>query len=193
MPTSPEFYRRHLPHWQPKGAVFFVTFRLKFSLPREVTARLHEQHSLRTGQLTNGEAFANWDSFLDNEKSGPRWLARADVAAIVGDVIRVWDRQEYELYAYCIMPNHVHAVLEPLRREVCLSQIMRSVKGRTARAANKALCREGAFWQDETYDHVIRNNEEFVRIIAYVLNNPVKAGLVGQWRDWPGTFCRDGL
>ncbi len=193
MPTTAEYYRRHLPHWQPKNAVFFVTFRLKFSLPGVVVALLREQHSSGAASMTEGKAFVKWDAFLDNQKSGPRWLARADVSAIVSGVMRDHDRQQYELYAYCIMPNHVHAVFEPLDQATPLSQIVRSVKGRTARAANVILCREGAFWQDESYDHVIRDNIEFARIVDYVLNNPVRAGLAAKWDDWPGTYCREEL
>ncbi|HCA80801.1 MAG TPA: hypothetical protein DEP53_13820 [Bacteroidetes bacterium] len=67
---------------------------------------------------------------------------------------------------------------------------MQSLKRHTAREANKILGRRGAFWQDESYDHVIRNSEELERIVLYVLHNPVKAGFVKNWRDWKWSYSR---
>ena len=62
---------------------------------------------------------------------------------------------------------------------------MHSFKRFTARLANQLLVRSGSFWQHESYGHVIRDQAEYERIIRYVLLNPVKAGLVEHWRDWP--------
>lgn len=70
---------------------------------------------------------------------------------------------------------------------------MQSLKRHTARQANIVLGREGGFWQDESYDHVIRDNEEFLRIIHYVLENPVKAGLVSRWDEWPWTYYKESM
>ena len=197
MPATPEFYRRHLPHWQPKGAVFFVTFRLKFSLPGAAIALLRGQQRFTKGSVRKGETFAKWDRFLDQAEPGPRWLAQDDIRSVVSRAMLDGDGHEHTLYAYCIMPNHVHAVLEPVLKHASqageLARIMRSLKGHTAREANVLLCRKGAFWQDETYDHEVRDSHEFIRIIDYVLNNPVKAGLVSRWEDWPGSYCREGI
>ena len=68
---------------------------------------------------------------------------------------------------------------------------MMSLKRYTARQCNDILGREGQFWQHESYDHVIRNQAEWERIIKYVLDNPVKAGLVEKWDDWPWTYLRE--
>ena len=160
-------------------------------------ALLHEEKRSGTASIKDGESFVKWDSFLDQAESGPRWLKRVDVAGVVAQALRDGDGQGYTLYVYCIMPNHVHAVFEPLMeaasQAVQLDKIMRSLKGPTARSANLLLYRQGPFWQDETYDHVVRDNREFARIIGYVVNNPVKAGLISQWTDWPGTYVRDRL
>ena len=69
-----------------------------------------------------------------------------------------------------------------------VSKIMESLKGYTARKCNKALHRSGAFWQTESYDHVVRDGTEFDRIVNYVLNNPVKAGLVSEWQQWKWSY-----
>src|SRR5687767_16024975 len=98
------------------------------------------------------------------------------------------DGKVFDLHAFCIMSNHVHAVIEPSKSDwqsdlLPVSKIMQSLKRHTARQANIVLDRKGAFWQDESYDHVIRDNEEYIRIINYVLENPVKAGLASKWDE----------
>ena len=73
-----------------------------------------------------------------------------------------------------------------------LSKIMHSLKGRSARECNLILNRKGQFWEHESFDHVIRAGK-FDKTIRYVLNNPVKAGLVKHWREWPWNYCRREL
>ena len=111
------------------------------------------------------------------------------------------DGNVFDLHAFCIMPNHIHAVFKPVCRAEChcaprsedhpdLPKVMQSLKRPTARQANILPGREGAFWQDESYDHAIRDNEEYIRIIRYVLENPVKAGLASKWDEWQWTYCK---
>jgi putative transposase len=69
-----------------------------------------------------------------------------------------------------------------------LSKIMQSLKGFTASKANDILQRSGPFWQDESYDHIIRSEGELERVVKYVVYNPVKAGLVKEWREWMWTY-----
>jgi REP element-mobilizing transposase RayT len=92
-------------------------------------------------------------------------------------------RSRYELYVAVVMPDHVHMILTPLidekRREIfSLVDIMRSIKGATARAINQRMGRHGAVWQEESFDHVLRSSENLDAKIAYVLQNPVRKGLV---------------
>jgi hypothetical protein len=89
-------------------------------------------------------------------------------------------RPRYRLHAWCIMPNHVHVVVEPFAGHE-LPEILHSWKSFTAKTANRLLGRTGGFWQDEYYDHLIRDTEEYFHAIGYVLENPARAGL----RDWP--------
>nr|WP_255233344.1 transposase [Aliifodinibius salipaludis] len=104
------------------------------------------------------------------------------------------DSKKYDLYAYCIMPNHVHLVFKLLKTEDEIdnpvTEILRSLKRFTAREAKKALGREGQFWQHESFDRVIRDKGELESTIRYVLQNPVKANLVDTWTDWPYSFCK---
>lgn len=213
-----DYYRRHLPHWHPQGAVFFVTFRLKDSIPhtviellrlereREKLALQKQPDSNRATQnyLDEQRSFWRWDDYLDRGECGPHWLSQSEIADIVKEAFHYRDGSVFDLYAYCIMSNHVHAVFEPSRSDwsrsipqgqsdLPLSKIMQSLKRHTARQANIVLGRQGAFWQDESYDHVIRDNAAFLRIIYYVVENPVKAGLVPKWEDWPWTYLKPGL
>jgi len=103
------------------------------------------------------------------------------------------DRKVFDLHAFSIMSNHVHVVFEPLSKSEWhsdLPKIMQSLKRHTARQANIILGREGAFWQDESYDRVIRDNNEYVRTVSYVLENSVKAGLVSKSEDWKWSYCK---
>jgi putative transposase len=187
----------------------FVTFRLAGSLPESV-----EQSLVHKGQpggkaqgVTNdsGErsrqtytemrrSFARWDDALDRAEGGASWLGRADVARLMSGTLHRGDGRQYDLLAFCIMPNHVHAVFAPLRKGDgsyhSLSSIMRSLKGRSARYANLVLGRRGTFWQHENYDHVVRDEQELSRIIAYVLGNPVKAGLAQTPAEWQWSYSK---
>jgi REP element-mobilizing transposase RayT len=92
------------------------------------------------------------------------------------------------------MPNHLHMVLKLNKNQdngkMPLTNILRQFKSYTALQANRLLNREGSFWQAESYDHVIRNDEALLRIIKCVIYNPVKAQLVDNWRDWPHTYLK---
>lgn len=201
------FYRRHLPHFQPPGATLFVTLRLAGSVSKYVMERLARgtEQSLRAlddpGDAEQRQrqaysefkrSFAEWDAALDSAEAGPSWLGRPEVASLVAEALHQREGCQYHLFSYCIMPNHVHVVFTPLRRDDegyhSLASIMRSLKGRTAREANLVLGRSGAFWQHENYDHVVRDEGELGRIIGYVLENPVKAGLVQAREEWNWSY-----
>jgi REP element-mobilizing transposase RayT len=123
------------------------------------------------------------DAELDRIKSGPRWLIQPAVAEITAQALRYGEEaRKYRLHAWVVMPNHVHAVITP---ESAFSQIMRWLKWTTARRSNRLLGRTGtAFWQDESFDHWIRNGSELDSIVSYVELNPVAAGLVERREQW---------
>jgi len=98
--------------------------------------------------------------------------------------------ERYRLLAWCVMPNHVHAVAEMLPG-FALAHVVHSWKSYMAKEANKMLHREGPFWQREYYDRYIRDDRHLERAIAYIEQNPVKAGLVAQAKEW--AFSSAGL
>jgi REP element-mobilizing transposase RayT len=119
------------------------------------------------------------EAYLDTG-SGECHLTNPQIAQLVVDALRYFDKQRYKLFAWCLMPNHVHVVLRPFA-EHKLSYILHSWKSFTAKSANQLLGREGAFWQREYYDHLIRDEEDFYRVVQYIADNPARAGL----KDWP--------
>lgn len=138
--------------------------------------------------------FAKFDHLLDNPSSGPQWLADERIAEVVAEAIHFRDKKQYELYAFTIMSNHVHMVFATVRRADCpsytVTEILQKLKWNTALKANRILKRSGAFWQSESYDHVIRTDDELSRTIEYVLNNPLAAGLVRSWEKWPWSYWK---
>jgi type I restriction enzyme R subunit/putative DNA methylase len=124
-------------------------------------------------------------AFSRSSPTGPRWLEDAAIADLIARTIEIGERERsfYEVAAWVVMPNHVHLLLLP---NVPVRVIMRWLKGSTARRANPLLSRTGQrFWQDESYDHWVRNSREFDRIIRYIEENPVNAGLVASAAHWP--------
>jgi putative transposase len=202
-------YERHLPHIQPPGATFFVTYRLAGSIPAakirelvaetdrlkqkleqiEDTAVRHEQQYLAQKRL-----FSLWDTTLDSTQRGPFWLKQEAIAQLVWDSLHYLDNDRYDLDTFTIMPNHTHVLFTPLAQSdgnyYALSSILHRLKSFTATKANALLCRKGQFWQHESYDHIVRNEAELDRIRRYILYNPVKADLVDDYRAWKWTYCK---
>jgi REP-associated tyrosine transposase len=121
---------------------------------------------------------------LDAGSSGPLWLKDPEIGDCVERTILCGAGVgHYVLRAYVVMPNHVHVLLEPL---VPLHKLMAAVKGVSARDANGKLGRTGKpFWQDESFDHWVRDAGQFARTKTYIENNPVKARLCAKPEDWP--------
>lgn len=221
MDNDKTYYRRHLPHYQPENATFHVVFRLAGSLPVSVIETLQLEHEQAEREIEktkdNNERkcllreyswsyFQRFDELLDGNSTGPLWLREPAVASIVKEALHYRDEKEYNLLAYCIMPNHVHLVVSRLAeptgrvsRADCptytLTDILRKLKWNTALRANRILKRSGAFWQDESYDHVVRTDKELEQTIWYVLNNSVKARLrrVKSWDQWKWTYVKPGI
>lgn len=168
------YYERHLPHWQPDGAALFVTWRLYRSLPRVVEA---------LGAKPAGARFALVDRELAKSATGPRWLSDERVAQCVANTLRYGEStlHLYDLRAWVLMVNHVHILIYP---SAPLARITKAIKNFSARRANEILGRTGPFWDDESNDHWVRNPEELEKIVRYIEQNPVSAGLVPHVEDW---------
>jgi len=170
------FYERRLPHWHPPGKDVFVTWRLHGTLPRN--------RFIPPGGFSSGQAFAWIDRYLDSAAYGPSWLRTPEIAKSVASAIGYAqdELRRYVLHAFAVMPNHAHILISPNHP---LPGIMQSLKGFTAREANRMLDRTGQpFWQKESYDHWVRDGE-FERIVRYIEQNPVVAGLASEPHLYP--------
>ena len=201
------FYRRNLPHWQPRNRPIFSTFRLAGSLPAEAISLLKARANLdqlqsnaqnATSTLNQPDSmkqtwFRITETWLDDPKTGPTWLKNPQVAKLVGEVLHHLDARDYHLDCFTIMPNHVHMVFTLLPGGPDMAAIMHRIKGFTASKANSLLGRKGPFWQGESFDHVVRSQSALLKTVRYILENPVKAGLVTRWQDWPFSYVNDAL
>ena len=166
--------RGFLPHLKAQGGIYFVTFRLANSLPQDVLRQLEE--------LTAEQRSMRVDEYLD-AGFGENWLAKPEIAEALRKVLRHFDGKRYRLHAWVIMPNHVHLLIEPLEQR-SLTEVMQGIKSVSAHESNKLLKREGPFWQPESYDHLVRDQEDFDRCRNYILQNPVKAKLARTPQDY---------
>jgi REP element-mobilizing transposase RayT len=188
-----ECHRGYLPHVKREGASYFITFRLADSLPQEVLQEFKRQHAEKLRALQDAKPAARELIDLELQRQIERYLDRGagechlkgpGVAQMVIGALLHFHQTQYLLDEWVVMPNHVHLILWPMPNHT-LSDILRSRKRHTARQANLLLGRMGrTFWQHESYDHWIRNDEEKARIRRYIRHNPVKAGLCQSPEEW---------
>lgn len=182
-----------LPHWSRKNAIYHVVFRLADSVPASSRATLIDERARALKTLRNDpESLQRLEHLMSNRLEelldnglGECLLRIPNNCEIVAGALRHFDNERYTLHAYSIMPNHVHAVVEPYSG-FALHKITHSWKSFTAHEINRAHSRNGDVWQHESYDHIIRSEEAFYRIVKYVLDNPHRAGI----KDWPWVFRR---
>jgi REP element-mobilizing transposase RayT len=201
LPDTRERWRHRLPHWEVADRPHFVTIRCAGSLPADALARVREIHAdLATVEpaspqfaILQRQYFATCEKYLDRGEGFAPFTAEAGRAA-ASAVLAAWAGLDAEagwrVTAAVAMPNHVHFILQPVRAAPePLRTTLRTWKGRTARLANLALGRRGAFWQEDWFDRWLRTAHEETRVTDYILQNPVKAGLARTWMDWPWTIA----
>ena len=144
-------FRGHLPHLKKEGAAYFVTFRLADSLPAGEIVRLKQERQAILEQSRAAKRPLTWheeqqllawycdrvESLLDAGR-GACWLSQPAVADLVADALRFFAGQRYELRAWVVMPNHVHAIVWPMPGHI-LSDILHSWKSFTSKRAQQIL------------------------------------------------------
>lgn len=179
---------RNLPHWAQENTTYFVTFRLANSLPQtklKQWTREREQwlktHSEPYGDEDKAEYHRLFSERIQDwldAGSGACLLANPDCARIVATALQQFDGERYRLGEWVVMPNHVHVLLTPLEG-FKLVDILHSWTSFTAHEICRLLGREGAVWQHESYDHMVRSPEQLRHFERYVRANPAKAGVAG--------------
>ena len=192
---QPYFHSRHLPHFYSSTGTFFITYRLYGTLPKDVVECLNSLNEIKTPNelliKEREQLFKKFDAILDASIYGPTYLKTPEIAEVNKYALHFADDKDYRLICYTIMSNHIHLLFELQENNKGISKIMQSLKRYSARESNKILNRTGTFWQDESYDHLVRDNAEFKNIIEYIILNPVKARLVENWKDYPYTYLNE--
>jgi putative transposase len=181
------YTRGYLPHFDSTHVMQFITFRLADSLPQSVLRQIEAElaHVPPTDQ--DRERYRQNERWLD-ASMGCCALRHPQVAAVMQETLRKFDPERYRLLAWCIMPNHVHVLIHP---HVSLAKILQSWKSYTGRWAMARNAELGlgvpgeAFWMHEYWDRYIRDDVHLRRVVAYIHENPVKAGLCAAAEDWP--------
>jgi type I restriction enzyme R subunit len=202
--------RRDLPHWDVPGATYFVTACLEGSIPAQGLLDLDGYRAeLRKRPRPRGTHEAEWkrtlwklefvrvERWLDQEPA-VRHLSDPALAEIVMGRLLFFAGVRCDVYAFVVMPSHFHWVFAPRAewvgtltgKQTPREHLMKSVKGYSSRLCNEHRGVKGTFWQEESYDHWVRDVDELERIIRYVEANPVKAGLVKSPEDWRFSSAR---
>jgi REP element-mobilizing transposase RayT len=170
----------NLPHWRQEGVTYFVTFRTADSLPKEKVQQwiLEREQWLRKNPEphSNEQRYEYWQLFPARLQY---WLDQSHGACVLGDpnlqriveqALQYFDGERYALRDEVVMPNHVHVIVTPIAEHL-LSSIVQSWKSFTAHEINKRLHRQGAFWQKEAFDHIVRNTEPLQKFRDYIEGN----------------------
>jgi putative transposase len=189
----PRWYSRgYLPHFDSKEKFQSITFRLADSLPQKKLKQLEEQLELTPDDKRDLEKRKTIEQWLDSGM-GCCALNHLEAAELVQETLLQFDGDRYRLLAWCVMPNHVHVLIEP---NVKLGKIVQSWKSYTGRWAMRNNAKLGLgvpgkqFWMREYWDRFIRNESHLEGVIAYIHQNPVSAGLCRtpeQWR-WSSAY-----
>ena len=211
--------RRRLPHVDVHGKPFFITGVLQGSIPASGFKEIRDyQEQLDSRPIPKGSTKAEWElnkhklvfAFIDerlDHQPAVRHLANERCAAKVADAFRFFADVRYQLFAFVVMPSHHHWLFLPIEKyfaslpvadrpeQTPREQISHSIQSYTSNQCNRILGISGKFWLDETYDHFARDEDELFRIMDYIEQNPVKAGLVDSSEDWPwsSAFVRKQL
>ena len=197
-PKTIAFWTGRLPHWEVEDGRYFVTIHVAGSIPAPGRVRLRAvaeslrqlpQQALRERFRLQREIFREMERWLDRCQWNPR-LAENRVAEMVAAAIEHRsDRGDWRVWEYVVMPTHVHLFCEA--GSDGLKHAVEDFKRWTGHEAARLLRPKGRrFWQDEWFDHWSRSDEEDEKIIAYIRNNPVKARLVRDYKDWPHASWR---
>lgn len=211
------FRRRNLPHVDVDGKPMFITACLKGSLSAAGLRRIRRhREELNSRPVPENMTPQDWelkkhkltfklvDSLLDGDPPVV-YLKDERLAKIVQDAFLHFADERYRLYAFVVMPSHHHWVFLPdekwgtelvvkrVNKKYCQTPrevISHSIQSYTATQCNRILGSSGSFWQTETFDHFARDEPELMRIIHYIEQNPVVAGLVANAEDYPWSSAR---
>ena len=175
--------RGYLPHRDEPGLIQFVTFHLHDSYPNALRAEWETLLQVED----NLERHRQLEAYLDKGR-GVSYLRNPEIGGLVDAALRFHHGRHYDLRAWVVMPNHIHALFKVMTKP--LRDIIKQLKQYTAREANKFLKRRGQFWADDAWDTYMGDETHELKTRRYHENNPVKAGLIKAAKDWPWSSAR---
>ncbi len=176
--------RGYLQHLDFADALQFVTFRLCDSVPNSVIDMWRARLQSGASYPPVGRSLQKRIEAYSDAGYGQCYLGNDEIARIVSDILLRYHGRRYSLIEWCIVPNHVHLLLE-VKAGCPLHQTISLIKGLSAKRANAKLERKGRFWSPDYFDRAIRDNGHLQLVRAYIRANPVKAGLVKSEQEWP--------
>lgn len=179
---SPWRSRGYLPHFDQVGLIQSITFRLVDSLPRGFLEKCEKDLAGFPENERKKKRYIRIERMLDRGIGECR-LRDPRVAEMVENALLHFDTKRYRLLCWCIMPNHVHSMIEIFPGHP-LKEVAHTWKSFTSHEANGILKRSGNFWQREYHDRFIRDDDHYANTVRYIGENPVKAGLVSRAEDW---------
>ena len=183
---SPWRSRGYLPHFEDSLLIQSLGFRLHDAVPSAVVQGWKDELAWIEGLPASDPReilLRKLISRYEDAGHGACWLRDPRIAALVEEALLHFDDRRYRLIAWCVMPNHVHALVET-REEWPLAGLVHSWKSYTAQRANPILKRSGHFWFREYFDRFVRDDGHFANAVRYIELNPVKAGLVDRAEEW---------
>ncbi len=201
-PQTLSFFRRNLPHWLVADKAYFVTIRLHGTLPKGVVAEMREQRRLlideagdqRAVSALHRKQFVRIEQLLDAQQPVGCGLCHWVVGNMLMDNLEWLRKRGWVLYAFVLMSTHLHMLLRSGNgRTNTLVSDLDKFKCYTGRKANELLGTSGRFWARDLFDHWVRNADSFDGFVRYIVNNPVKAGLVNEWQNWRWTVVDEAV
>ncbi len=178
------YTRGFLPHWDFEKSTQAITFRLADSVPAEVIKHWNQEIDTMPDSKIRDRELHRRIAKYEDAGNGSAVFKNPSCAAVIQDKLIAGHSSSYSLIDWCIMPNHVHVLIRLIENH-SLADIVKSWKGGSAIEINRILQQKGTLWQRDYYDRYVRDLEHLHDCIAYIRNNPVKAGLCDKPEDWP--------
>jgi REP element-mobilizing transposase RayT len=185
-PPNPWRSRGYLPHFDQPRLLQALTFRLYDAVPDTLVQSWKRELSWTENLPAADPCLVELRKRIaryEDAGHGACWLQAERIASLVENALLHFDEQRYRLVAWCVMPNHVHGLIE-VWEAWPLAAVVHSWKSYTAHRANQILRRSGDFWFREYHDCFIREDRHFLNAVRYIELNPVKAGLVRAKEEW---------
>jgi len=184
--SDPWYSRGYLPHFDDSNRIQSITFHLHDAVPVQVIVNWKTELQIREDRDPYDAKLMELRRRIveyADRGYGECWLRNEEAARIMENALLHFDGQRYRLIAWCVMPNHVHVLMEQMPG-YAIRKVVHSWKSYTANMINKVIGRSREFWERDYHDRFIRNEQHFHNVKSSIEQNPVKAGMVREAEHW---------